>query len=104
MTIYIISRHKWPVFGLGTEPIAGCCRSCENKIINHSCENKNAAEASPCLARSRSCAAVIYLPPWLLSRPAFSIEYDFGQSIYEIATSVDNSSNLNQSNLILMNQ
>ena len=41
---------------MGAEPIAGCCRGCENKIINHSCENKNATEASPCLARSRSCA------------------------------------------------
>ena len=44
---------------------------------------------------------VIYLPPGPPSRPAFSIEYDFGQSIYEKATSVDNSSNLNQSNLNL---
>ena len=34
--------------------------------------------------------AVIYLPLWLLSLPAFSIEYDFGQSIYEKATSNDN--------------
>ena len=44
--------------------------------------------------------AVIYLPPGPPSLPAFSIEYEFGQSIYEIATSVDNSSNLNQINLI----
>ena len=48
--------------------------------------------------------AVTYQPLWLLSRPAFSIEYDFGQSIYEKATSVDNLSNLNQSNLILNHQ
>ena len=46
----------------------------------------------------------IYLPPGPPSRPAFSIEYDFGQSIYEIATSNDNSSNLNKSNLILNHQ
>ena len=39
-------------------------------------------------------------PPFL---PAFSVEYDFGQSIYVKATSNDSSSNLNESNLILNN-
>ena len=48
--------------------------------------------------------AVTDQPLWLLSRPAFSIEYNFGQSIYEKATSNDSSSNLNESILFLSDQ
>ena len=48
--------------------------------------------------------AVIYLPLWPPSLPAFSIDYDFGQSIYEKATSNDSSSNLNESILFLSHQ
>ena len=47
---------------------------------------------------------VTYQPLWLLSRLAFSIEYDFSQSIYEKATSNDNSSNLNESILFISHQ
>ena len=49
-------------------------------------------------------AAVIYLPPGPPSRPAFSIEYDRAQPVIKCPTSDHNSSNLNQSNLILINQ
>jgi hypothetical protein len=48
--------------------------------------------------------SLISSPPWLPSRPAFSVEYDVGQSIYEKATSNDSSSNLNQEEVNNTNQ
>ena len=97
MTIYIISRHKWPVLGLGTEPLAHM-KTIQVRILGIT----RYIKLKPFFTFTTLNPTLNFKirPLRLPSRPAFSIEYDRAQPVIKFLTLDHNSSILNQMNLI----